>query len=204
MDFAKLEKTDVTNRIEKKGQFSYLSWPYAVSEFRRQCPDGYWRVGRSEDGAPYFTSSAGHFVEVTIHTGPDCPGFTQIHPVLNHKNRPIEQPNAFDINTSIQRCLVKAISIATGIGLHIYAGEDLPPDENGRSPKNAKAQQTLTKKQPSAKPDQAFLSAMKSLAVSNRDAYSKALGSEGYESAKDVPEDKQSQVYKVVEKAVTT
>ena len=55
-------------------------------------------------------------------------GFKQVHPVLNHKNKTIENPNAFEINTSIQRCLVKAIALATGIGLHIYAGEDLPDD----------------------------------------------------------------------------
>lgn len=52
---------------------------------------------------------------------------SQIHPVLDHRNKPIQQPNAFDINTSIQRCLVKAIALH-GLGLYVYAGEDLPPD----------------------------------------------------------------------------
>ncbi len=50
---------------------------------------------------------------------------SQIHPVLDARNRPILAPNAFDINTSIQRCLVKAIALH-GLGLYIYAGEDLP------------------------------------------------------------------------------
>ena len=50
---------------------------------------------------------------------------SQIHPVLDSKNRPILAPTAFDINTSIQRCLVKAIALH-GLGLYIYAGEDLP------------------------------------------------------------------------------
>ena len=50
---------------------------------------------------------------------------SQIHPVLDGKNRPIFEPTAFDINTSIQRCLVKAIALH-GLGLYIYAGEDLP------------------------------------------------------------------------------
>jgi len=49
-----------------------------------------------------------------------------IHPVLDNYNKTIEMPNAFEINTSIQRCLVKAIALH-GLGLHIYAGEDLPP-----------------------------------------------------------------------------
>lgn len=50
---------------------------------------------------------------------------SQIHPVLDAKNRPILAPTSFDINTSIQRCLVKAIALH-GLGLSIYAGEDLP------------------------------------------------------------------------------
>jgi hypothetical protein len=50
---------------------------------------------------------------------------SQIHPVLDGRNRPIPAPTAFDINTSIQRALVKAIALH-GIGLYVYAGEDLP------------------------------------------------------------------------------
>jgi hypothetical protein len=53
---------------------------------------------------------------------------SQIHPVLDGKNKPIFEPTAFDINTSIQRCLVKAIALH-GLGLYIYAGEDLPDGE---------------------------------------------------------------------------
>jgi hypothetical protein len=48
------------------------------------------------------------------------------HPVLDNYNKTIDTPNAFEINTSIQRCLVKAIALH-GLGIHIYAGEDLPP-----------------------------------------------------------------------------
>ena len=50
---------------------------------------------------------------------------SQIHPVLDGRNRPLIAPTAFDINTSIQRCLVKAIALH-GLGLYIYAGEDMP------------------------------------------------------------------------------
>jgi hypothetical protein len=138
MNFAELEKTDVTGFIEKKGRFSYLSWPFAVSEFRKKCPNGYWRIGKSEDGKPYFTSPAGSFVSVTVYpepsTGHEGRGYEQVHPVLDNKNNTVKEPNAFQINTSIQRCLVKAIALATGIGLHIYAGEDLPPDDTGKAP----------------------------------------------------------------------
>ena len=55
---------------------------------------------------------------------------TQIHPVLDARNRPILAPSSFDINTSIQRCLVKATALH-GLGLYIYAGEDLPVQDGG-------------------------------------------------------------------------
>ena len=75
------------------------------------------------DGKPYLLCEAGVFVEVAV----TVQGITlsQIHPVLDGRNRPIDQPTAFDINTSIQRCLVKAIALH-GLGLYVYAGEDLP------------------------------------------------------------------------------
>ncbi len=56
---------------------------------------------------------------------------SQIHPVLDGKNRPMFEPTAFDINTSIQRCLVKAIALH-GLGLYVYAGEDLPEGEEAK------------------------------------------------------------------------
>ena len=70
-------------------------------------------------------TECGYFVEVAV----TVKGITlsQIHPVLDNRNKPLEKPNAFDINTSIQRCLVKAIALH-GLGLYIYAGEDLPTD----------------------------------------------------------------------------
>jgi hypothetical protein len=132
MNFAELEKTNVTDRVEKKGRFNYLSWPFAVSEFRKACPNGKWTIVRF-DHLPYQKTDMGAFVSVIVwpDVGEEKIYFEQVHPVLNNQNKPIADPNPFDINTSIQRCLVKAIAIATGIGLYIYAGEDLPPSDNG-------------------------------------------------------------------------
>ena len=129
MNFAELEKINVTSKIEKKGRFSYLSWPFAVSEFRKACPNGRWEINRFE-GLPYQKTENGAFVSITVWPDvlEEALYYEQVHPVLNNQNKPIPDPSPFDINTSIQRCLVKAIAIATGIGLHIYAGEDLPPD----------------------------------------------------------------------------
>jgi hypothetical protein len=127
--FARLSKINVTPHLEKKGAFSYLSWPYAVEQLRLADPKAMWEVKRF-DGLPYLRTDLGFFVEVAV----TVEGITlsQIHPVLDAKNRPIEMPNAFDINTSIQRCLVKAIALH-GLGLYVYAGEDLPEAEKAES-----------------------------------------------------------------------
>lgn len=120
--FARLNAINVNEHIEKKGGFSYLSWPYAVAQLRLADPKATWEIRRFE-GLPYLASEAGVFVEVAV----TVQGITlsQIHPVLDGRNRPLLSPSAFDINTSIQRALVKAIALH-GLGLYIYAGEDLP------------------------------------------------------------------------------
>lgn len=80
---------------------------------------------------PFLTTDNGTLVEVAV----TVKGITlsQIHPVLDNKNKPIITPTVFDINTSIQRCLVKAIALH-GLGLNVYAGEDLPATDNAINP----------------------------------------------------------------------
>ena len=96
-----------------------------MAQLRLADPSAFWEVRRF-DGLPYLKTETGYFVEVAV----TVQGVTlsQIHPVLDGKNRPIFEPTAFDINTSIQRCLVKAIALH-GLGLYVYAGEDLPDGE---------------------------------------------------------------------------
>ena len=120
--FARLNAINVSAHIEKKGGFSYLSWPYAVAQLRLADPTASWTVVRF-NGLPFLATEAGVFVEVAV----TVQGVTlsQIHPVLDVRNRPLLAPNAFDINSSVQRALVKAIALH-GLGLYIYAGEDLP------------------------------------------------------------------------------
>lgn len=120
--FARLNAINVNEHVEKKGGFSYLSWPYAVAQLRLSDASATWEVRRF-DGLPYLATEAGVFVEVAVTVN----GVTlsQIHPVLDGRNRPLLAPSAFDINSSLQRCLVKAIALH-GLGLYIYAGEDLP------------------------------------------------------------------------------
>jgi len=128
--FARLFQINVNEHVQTKGQFRFLSWPYAVAQLRLHDPAATWEVRRF-DGMPFLRSEAGYFVEVAV----TVQGITlsQLHPVLDAKNRPIEQPTVFDINTSIQRALVKSIALH-GLGLYIYAGEDLPVGEASNDP----------------------------------------------------------------------
>lgn len=124
--FAELSAINVSDHVEKKGQFNYLSWPYAVAQLRLFDESATWSIERF-NGLPYLTTEYGTFVEVSVTVR----GVTlsQIHPVLDSRNKTIPVPSAFDINTSIQRCLVKAIALH-GLGLNVYAGEDLPNTDN--------------------------------------------------------------------------
>ncbi len=128
--FTKLAAINCSAHVEKKGQFSFLSWPWAIQTLMTHAPDATWEVLRF-DGMPYLKTDCGYFVEVAVTVG----GVTrsQLHPILNAQNKPIPQPSSFDINTSLARCLVKAIALH-GLGLYIYAGEDLPPgaEEDGQ------------------------------------------------------------------------
>ena len=124
--FEQLNSIDVSEHTEKKGNFTYLSWAWAVRELLKVDPTATWEVhewGLEGNRQPYMQTEAGCFVKVTVWVG----GIqkTQVHPVLDNRNQTIEKPNAFQVNTSIQRCLAKAIALH-GLGLYIFAGEDLP------------------------------------------------------------------------------
>lgn len=136
--FAELSAINVTEYVEKKGQFNYLSWPYAVQQLRMFDDTATWVIQRF-NGLPYLSTDCGTFVEVAVTVRNVT--LSQIHPVLDSRNKPIPVPSAFDINTSIQRCLVKAIALH-GLGLCVYAGEDLPQVENESGLRAVPATQT--------------------------------------------------------------
>ena len=126
--FQTLSKIDVSEHTEKKGKFTYLSWAWAVKVLLENFPDATWEVHTYFDNGvetPYMRTQAGAFVQVTVSI--DEVRRTQVHPVLDHMNKSVDEPNAFQINNSIQRCLAKAIALH-GLGLYIYAGEDLPTE----------------------------------------------------------------------------
>jgi len=127
MDFKQAYDLKIGKHVEKKGRFSYLSWVFAVKYLRENFPEAQWIIHETEDKSPCFKVPVGYMVKVSVMV--EGQPYTQWHPVLNHQNKPIPEPNSFEINTSIQRCLTKAIGLATGIGLALYAGEDLPKEE---------------------------------------------------------------------------
>jgi hypothetical protein len=131
--FQNLNELNVNEYTAKKGNFTYLSWAWAVRELLKVAPNATWVIHEFEEWhehgsskQPYMKTDTGYFVQVTVTI--NMVDRTQVHPVLDNRNQTIDEPNAFQINTSIQRCLAKAIALH-GLGLYIYAGEDLPVDD---------------------------------------------------------------------------
>ena len=124
-----LLKINVNDHTEKKNGLTYLSWAWAWAEALKADPNATFKVEMFTDReglvVPYMNlgNSAMVWVSVTIFNKPIV---CQL-PILDFRNKPIATPNAFDVNTSIMRCLVKAIAMH-GLGLYIYAGEDMPSD----------------------------------------------------------------------------
>ncbi len=124
-----LSRIDVSDKIEKKNGLSYLSWAWAWGKLKESFPYAWFRKHDGASGYPYFMDVQGYaFVRVTV--GLDRTGdheVTESLPVLDHRNKPIQGPNAFEVNNALQRCLAKAIAYH-GLGHYIYAGEDMPQD----------------------------------------------------------------------------
>lgn len=119
-DFARLAALDVGKYVEKKGSLSYLSWAWAVDQLLRADPAASWCYGepvRWGDTVMVFCTVTAFGQARTMQL-----------PVMDHRNKAIANPDAFAVNTSMQRCLVKAIALH-GLGLYIYAGEDVPRTE---------------------------------------------------------------------------
>jgi hypothetical protein len=118
--FLELRKINVNEHTDRKGKFTYLSWAWAVDQLLQLDPSATWDY----KDPVYFAETLMVFCSVTAFGKT----MTAQLPVLNHQNKAISNPNAMDVNTAMQRCLAKAIALH-GIGLYIYAGEDVP-DEN--------------------------------------------------------------------------
>jgi hypothetical protein len=117
--YNEIRKINVNEHTDKKGKFTYLSWAWAVDQLLQLDPKATW------DYQPpmQFGDTLMVFCSVTAFEKT----MTAQLPVLNHQNKAISNPNAMDVNTAMQRCLAKAIALH-GLGLYIYAGEDVPDE----------------------------------------------------------------------------
>ena len=124
---AKLLTKNVNDHVEKKNGLSYLSWAWAWAEALKADADATYKV-EMFDGKCFMdiNGTAMVFVTVTMFRKP----MTCQLPVMDYRNKAIPNPDAFAVNTAIMRCMTKALALH-GLGLYIYAGEDLP--EEGRS-----------------------------------------------------------------------
>ena len=116
---------NVNEHTEKKGSLTYLSWAWAWAEALKSDPDATYKI-EMFDGKCFMeiNGTAMVFVTVTMFGKP----MTCQLPVMDYKNKAIINPDAFAVNTAIMRCMTKALSLH-GLGLYIYAGEDLPEGE---------------------------------------------------------------------------
>ena len=123
--FAVLNKIDCNEHTEKKNGLTYLSWAWAWQIIKTNFPDAFYTIYENEHGIPYFTDGKTCWVK----TGVTIQGLEHIEylPIMNFSNKsiPLEQVTSTDMNKAIQRSLTKACA-RHGLGLYIYAGEDIP------------------------------------------------------------------------------
>ena len=126
--FTDLYGVNVNGHTEKKNNLTYLSWAWAWGEIKKRHPDATYTVYENADGWNYHTDGRTCWVK----TGVTVNGIEHIEylPVMDYKNKSIsiENVTSFDVNKAIQRSLTKACA-RHGLGLYIYAGEDLPEEE---------------------------------------------------------------------------
>ena len=126
--FAALNAVNVNGKTEKKNGLTYLSWAWAWGEVKKLHPDATYTIYENASGWNYHTDGNTCWVK----TGVTINGIEHIEylPVMDHRNKsiPAASVTSFDVNKAIQRSLTKACA-RHGLGLYIYAGEDLPEEE---------------------------------------------------------------------------
>ena len=126
--FETLNGVNVNEHTEKKNGLTYLSWAWAWGELLKRYPDSTYTIYENRDGWNYHTDGKTCWVK----TGVTVEGkeYIEMLPVMDFKNRsiPADAVTSFDVNKAIQRSLTKAVA-RHGLGLYIYAGEDLPEGE---------------------------------------------------------------------------
>ena len=131
--FKTLNSINVNDHAEKKNGLTYLSWAWAWAEVKKLFPTATYTIYENADGCFYHTDGKTCWVK----TGVTIEGLEHIEylPVMDYRNAsiPLDKVTSFDVNKAIQRSLTKAVA-RHGLGLYIYAGEDLPEAEKPKPP----------------------------------------------------------------------
>ena len=141
--FERLSAINVNNHVEKKKDLSYLSWAWAWSETKRECPDATYKILETD-----YDETLGFMCHTTVTIEGET--LEMWLPVMDGANKSmlkrsytystrygdktVESATTFDINKTIMRCLVKNLAMF-GLGIYIYAGEDLPEGETNTTAK---------------------------------------------------------------------
>lgn len=138
--FSKLNGVNVNDHTEKKNGLTYLSWAWAWAEVKKLYPGATYQIyerDTTQGPVNYFTDG----MTCWVKTGVTIEGLEHVEelPVMDFKNRsiPLEVITSMDVNKAIQRSLTKACA-RHGLGLYIYAGEDLPEEEQGQPPASSR------------------------------------------------------------------
>lgn len=146
--FEVLNAVNCNEHTEKKNGLTYLSWAWAWAEVKKRYPGATYTIYENKDGLLYHTDGKTAWVK----TGVTIEGIELIEylPVMNYKNESIsvDRLTSFDVNKTVQRSLTKACA-RHGLGLYIYAGEDLP---EGEDEKPAEPKKTASKKKEESAP----------------------------------------------------
>lgn len=144
--FAEMYGINVNDNTEKKNGLTYLSWAWAWAEIKKLHPTTTYKIYENANGLNYHTDGRTCWVKCSV----TCEGIENIEylPIMDFRNAsiPVERVTSMDVNKTIQRCLTKCVA-RHGLGLYIYAGEDLPEEEQ----ENKLAERVVDKK-PTQKP----------------------------------------------------
>jgi hypothetical protein len=130
--FEKLNNINVNDKTEDRSGLTYLAWAWAWGELKKQYPLSYYTIYENAEGLFYHTDGKTCWVKtgVTVVDGELKLEHIEYLPVMDYRNKsiPFDSVTSFDVNKAIQRSLTKAVA-RHGLGLYIYAGEDLPEVE---------------------------------------------------------------------------
>lgn len=137
--FETLNSINVNDKTEKKNGLTFLAWAFAWGEVKKIYPNATYEIYETVNPQGYVCNYFTDGRTCWVKTGVTIEGLEHIEelPVMDYRNNsiPLEKVTSFDVNKTIQRSLTKAVA-RHGLGLYIYAGEDLPEEEQKIDKKN--------------------------------------------------------------------